>query len=154
MQVKNDAFDDQKILTSLEHQIVYISLSVKNLEEKQLVKLSQLAKEYKQAVLIYDDEDEELLAAENIERVVTLYVTELAKLKTINKRAPDELEALLKNIRVIEHNLHQALIDTIEIVEEEAEEDLENLVYYEVLSSIIFFHGHHGFNKNSIRFCY
>ena len=139
MQVKNDAFDDQKILTSLEHQIVYISLSVKNLEEKQLVKLSQLAKEYKQAVLIYDDEDEELLAAENIERVVTLYVTELAKLKTINKRAPEELEALMQSIRVIEHNLHQALIDTIEIVEEEAEEDLESLVYYEVLSSIIFF---------------
>jgi len=136
--VKNDAFNDHKILIKIDHQITYIGLHHSHADDKRLSQLLNLAKEYYDSVLEIDgeDEEEEFNAAKDILKFVKLYVSKIEKFPI--DTVPDA--SLIRNeIIDIEVQLLTKVENALDIVQAEADEDLKTLLYYEVFSSIIFF---------------
>ncbi|SFC16490.1 sensor histidine kinase [Pseudoalteromonas denitrificans] len=135
--VKNDAFNDHKILIKLDHQITYIGLNQSHANEKQLNKLAKLAEKYQKHVLHTDGEDdEEYQVAKNILGYVTEYIVQY-NLYLSNKLNSDKIFNL--HILSLEVKVLAEVEKALDIVQAEADEDLEVLLYYEILSSIIFF---------------
>jgi len=136
--VKNDAFNDHKILIKLDHQITYIGLHSAHADDEKLNELINLAKEYHDRVLETDgeDEEEEYSAAKDILKFVKLYVS---KIEVVTAGTALDISLNRNEIIDIELKLLEVVESALDIVQEEADEDLKTLLYYEVFSSIIFF---------------
>jgi len=136
--VKNDAFNDHKILIKLDHQVTYIGLHSADENLKKLEKLADLANQYFERVAETDglDEKKEYDAAKNILEYVNLYIE---KFKAINAHKIHDDALAHDEIVKLEVKILEEVEKALEIVQEEADEDLKTLLYYEVFSSIIFF---------------
>jgi len=136
--LKNDAFDDHKILIKLDHQITYIGLHSSDANIKKLDKLANLANAYFERVIDTDglDEKEEYDVAKNILDYVDLYIE---KFKAINTSKIHDNALAHDEIVELEVQILEEVEKALEIVQAEADEDLKTLLYYEVFSSFVFF---------------
>lgn len=135
--VKNDAFSDHNILTQINEQIYNIRIEGDNVSAEQLNKLNQLASKYLDIVIEIDGEEEmeEFLAAQTIKNKSKTYIQ--AYHFWLSQHTTTQSHKLPKTLLTLERNLLNSISIAKEIVQVEAEEDLESLLQYEIISSII-----------------
>jgi len=137
--VKNDAFNDHNILTQITEQIYSIRMKGDNVPTEQLDKLKQLASNYLDRVIEVDgkEEEEEFAAAQAINNNSKKYIQAYHLWQV--QHSITQAHELPKTLISLESKLLDSIKMAKEIVQEEAEEDLESLLQYEIISSIIIY---------------
>jgi len=137
--VKSDAFNDHKILTLLNEQIYTIRMKGDNVLPEQLNKLNQLASNYLDRVIEIDgrEEEEEFSAAQAIKKTSENYIQAYHLWQS--QHTITQYHELPQILISLERKLLDSINIAKEIVQEEAEEDLESLMQYEIISSIIIY---------------
>lgn len=137
--VKSDSFSDHKILSQINDQIYNIRIEGDGVSAEQLNKLNHLASNYLALVIEIDgkEEEEEFLAAQNINNNSKNYTQ--AYHLWLSQHAHTQVHKLPDTLVSFEKKLLASITVAKEIVQEEAEEDLESLLQYEVISSIIIY---------------
>ena len=136
--IKSDAFNDHNVLTQIHNKIYNIRLEGDNITDKQLNELEQIANDYLLLVLAIDgEEEEEFTAAQAIKDNTDSYT------KSYRSWLLDHIDS---QHHILPENLiaqEKALLTSISlakyIVQEEAAEDLESLLQYEIISSIVIY---------------
>jgi len=142
IQVKDDAFSDHIILLKLEHNMNKITRNFMGDNTEQLTLLSHSANDYYQRVLSIDglEEEEELEVAAKIHTIIKNYTTKYPEILSLNaNRYPEKYSSLKMELLSLEKQLFITIEEALEIVTEEANEDLEALLNYEVISAVVFF---------------
>jgi len=136
--IKSDAFNDHNVLTQIDNKIYNIRLEGDNITDKQLSDLEQIANDYLLLVLATDgDEEEEFTAAQAIKDNTHSYT------KSYRSWLFDHIDSQHHILPESLIDQEKALLTSIslakDIVQEEAAEDLESLLQYEIISSIIIY---------------
>ena len=141
IKIKNDAFNDYKLLSQLDHQISYVSASSRHITEEHLAKVISLADNYQQAVLKNDapQEESESKVAHNIVTYSALYKQLHLNIINASDLSPQNLQLLIDELTLAELKLLNIIHQAFDIIQTEADEDLEALFVYEVLSSSLLF---------------
>ena len=136
--VKNEAFNDYKVLTKLDHQIVVASHSP---DIKDLNSVMELANQYVEQVTCHDTsaEQAEQFLAKNIITYSELFVEQQLSIQN-SKGLPElKLQELVDKKSQIKFQLLNFTHQALSIVQSKADKNIEELLYYEIISSIIVF---------------
>lgn len=139
--IKNDAFNDYKLLSNLDHQIAYISMSKQHVTEEKLDKIIALATKYQYAVSKNDIKQEkaEFEIAHKIITYSVLYKQQHLKVLNTHSLSPLNQQLLVDELSHIELRLINIIHQSFNIIQTEADQSLEALFYYEILSSSLLF---------------
>lgn len=137
--VKSDAFNDYKLLTKLDHQVSSPAFAQGSAEE--LNKVILFAEEYLQLVLDNDGEDEiiERQLAKDIMTHSAIFVQQHRIIAASKELTLPDLQLLIDELNNIETLLLSLIHQAFTVVQLEADGDIEELFYYEVISSIVMF---------------
>lgn len=137
--VKSDAFNDYKLLTKLDHQIS--SPGFKQGSPEELNKVILFANEYLQLVLHNDGEDEiiERQLAKDIMTYSAIFVQQRSIIEASKELPLPDLQLLIDEHNNIKTLLLSFIHQAFNVVQLEADEGIEELFYYEVISSIVVF---------------
>lgn len=137
--IKSDAFNDNKSLTKLNYHISYPINKHSNPER--IEKIILYANEYRQLVLENDAEEEETERqfSEYILIYSKIFAEQHYKIENSNSLPTAELKLLLDEHEKTQAHLLDLIHQTFTIVQLEADEGIEILFYYEVISSIVVF---------------
>ncbi len=139
IQVKNDAFSDHKMLISIERDISYAASHISHVNPELLQKLILKTIAYQQHVAETDSDIDEvlefeaaLIIAEKTKEFVDIYQRWLGRSSVGTHEFRVKIESIAESL------LNHVSV-ALEIVQEEADEDLQKLLIYEVVSSLILF---------------
>jgi signal transduction histidine kinase len=141
MQIKNNAFSDYKLLSTLDHQVTHVSMSTSKNIEKELTKITKLAKSYQQLAVKNNqtDEQSEFKIANNIVIYSDLYSQQRLKTESSPLSSETNSQRLSEQLSITKLQLLNAIHQALNITQSKANEDLERLFYYEMFGFIILF---------------
>ncbi|MCP4325960.1 MAG: HAMP domain-containing histidine kinase [Psychromonas sp.] len=137
--VKKDAFNDQILLSQLDHKVA--SSSSRHISTNELNQVTLLANKYLQQVLKNDgiDELEERKLAQDIMTYSELFVEQHMKVQNSTSLPQHDLQLLIDKKIELQNKVLNLIYQAYAVVQEEADEDIEALFYYETFSSIVVF---------------
>lgn len=139
MSVKSDAFNDHNVLSQLNEQIYNIRLEGDNVSKTQLTALSELASNFLSLALSTDNKEEieEISSAQLINKNTLSYIQ--AYEVWLPKHSTSEHHTIPRELLTLEKALIASINTAKKIVQEQANEDLDSLLKYEIISSIIIY---------------
>lgn len=141
-QVKNDAFTDHKLLLELDHKIAYLGLQHHQVDHQALDELSDFTSAYFRHVIKTDgeDEEEELILTQQIIELTDAYISKYRVWSMQSASKPLQTHnSLHHELLALKQEILLLIEQALEVVQQEADEDLETLLYYLISSFILLF---------------
>ena len=137
--IKSTAFNNQKVLTQLNKQINNIRFEGDNISDTQLNTLNQLADNYLSLILSTSNQNEleELTIAQSIKDNSESYTQ--AYHLWLSKHFESQHHSQPIEIVNLEKALLSSISSAMEVVQKDTTEDLESILQYEIIGSIIIY---------------
>ncbi len=141
MQIKNDAFSEYKLLSTLDHQVTHASMSTSKNIKKELEKITQLAKGHQQLTIKngYTDEQPEFEIANNIVIYSDFYRQQRLEMEGLIASSEKNTQRLSEQLPITKLQLLNTIHQALNLAQGKANENLEKLFYYEMFSLIVLF---------------